>query len=83
MGEQGLQYGKALPLPAVLYAKPSAGCASPPPFEVCMLAWCLRTPVHVPQCVQVLQQLERRAGLQHKFVGRVGKHAVESDDRWV
>lgn len=43
---------------------------------VCML-W--RCPKLNP--VQVLLQLERRAGIQHKFVGRVGKHAVESDDR--
>jgi hypothetical protein len=53
-----------------------------PPCRVhCLLVACV-TPVHVSVCVQVLQQLERRAGLQHKFVGRVGKHAVESDDRW-
>jgi len=34
------------------------------------------------RCSQVLRQLERRAGIQHKFVGRVGKHSLDPDDRW-
>lgn len=29
----------------------------------------------------MLRQLERHAGIQHKFVGRVGKNTPESDDR--
>lgn len=31
--------------------------------------------------LQVLRQLEKRAGIQQKFVGRAGKHSIESDDR--